>query len=99
MIHVKKTLFAFMLFSWGASAVNCSVKGYDTGVHPAFIANKTIATAPACKGLCTSYVAPKCDSFAFGGGECLLYNVTVAGNVNPSNSSTFTFYDSSCTVS
>lgn len=91
MVSITSIILSLGLLSAGVSAANCSVKGYDTGAHPAFIVNNTVSTAPACKGLCTAYVTPKCSSFAVGPGNCLLYNVTVAGNVNPMNTSTFTF--------
>lgn len=91
MFSVTNIILSFGLLSAGVCAANCSVKGYDTGVHSAFVLNNTITTAPACKGFCTGYVTPKCASFAVSPTVCLLYNVTVAGNVNVMATSNYTF--------
>ncbi|KUJ10863.1 uncharacterized protein LY89DRAFT_739848 [Mollisia scopiformis] len=93
----KLALLALISSVSAQAGLNCSVKGYDTGKHPAYYVNSTITTPAACKAYCAASVASKCSSFAVGGG-CLLYNVTVNGNVNPMNTSTFTFYDEACTV-
>lgn len=85
------------LISAQAPVQNCSVKGYDLGKHNAFLILNTTTTAPACKAACASATLYKCSSFAVGG-ECLLYNVTVNGNVLPVDASPFTFYDSGCVV-
>ncbi len=79
-----------------AQQANCSVKGYDTGKTPAFLTSNA-TTAAACKTFCAATTYGKCASFAVGP-ACLLYNVTVNGNVNPMATSPYTFYDAQCTV-
>ena len=78
-----------------ALAQNCRVKGYYTGKIPAFLLNPNITTAAACQTYCTAATYAKCASFAVGP-ACLLYNVTVAGNVNAMPTSNYTFYDAAC---
>ncbi|KAH7403018.1 hypothetical protein BKA64DRAFT_706530 [Cadophora sp. MPI-SDFR-AT-0126] len=79
------------------TAANCSVKGYDTGKQPAFLTNPNITAATACKSFCADATYDKCQSFAVGP-SCLLYNVTVTGNVNVVPASPWTFYDAGCRV-
>jgi hypothetical protein len=81
------------------TAVNCGIKGYDRGKNPAYLVNSTVLTASGCKNLCAASTVQKCASFAIGTSACLLYNVTVAVNVNNVNTSSYTFYDAACPVS
>lgn len=98
-IMISKThlalFFAVISLAW-AQQTNCSVKGYDTGKYPAFLTSN-LTTAAACKGFCADTTYGKCASFAVGP-ICLLYNVTVNGNVNPIDTSPYTFYDAKCNV-
>lgn len=80
------------------TSVNCGIKGYDRGKPLAFINNVTVTTLSGCKNLCTASTVQKCASFALGTSSCLLYNVTVAVNVNAMNTSSYTFYDATCPV-
>mgnify|MGYP003635446532 CR=1 FL=1 len=79
------------------TAANCSVKGYDIGTKPAFLTNPNITTATGCKGFCADTTYDKCQSFAVGP-SCLLYNVTVTGNINVVPASPWTFYDAGCKI-
>ncbi|KAL2063821.1 hypothetical protein VTL71DRAFT_5626 [Oculimacula yallundae] len=86
------SLSIFLAAVSSALAQNCSVKGYDTGKQPAFLLNPNITTAAACQTYCTAATYAKCASYAVGP-ACLLYNVTVASNVNVMPASPYTFYD------
>ncbi|KAK0123572.1 hypothetical protein ONS96_010551 [Cadophora gregata f. sp. sojae] len=95
-------LLTFVIFATVSSAVaqtaaNCSVKGSDTGKQPAFLTNPNITTTTGCKTFCAETIYDKCQSFAVGP-FCLLYNVTVTGNVNVVSASPWTFYDAACKV-
>jgi hypothetical protein len=79
------------------TSVNCGIKGYDKGKNLAYLVNGTVLTASGCKNLCAA--STKCASFAVGTSACLLYNVTVAVNVNSVNTSSYTFYDAACPIS
>lgn len=96
-MQLPTTPFLLLTLLTSVSALNCSVKGYDTGKVSAYYFNPNITTVPACKAFCAASTVPKCDSFAVGA-ACLLYNVTVAANVVPMNTSAFTFYDAGCVV-
>ncbi|KAF2841152.1 hypothetical protein M501DRAFT_1000316 [Patellaria atrata CBS 101060] len=92
-------IFSYLLPLAGLStlvlgqAQQCGINGYDRGRNPAiyFAAN---TTAPQCKNICAILEGL---SFATSTAEeCLVYNVTVTGNVIPVISSPYTFYDAPC---
>lgn len=90
-------LVLLAVLSPALAATNCTVVGYDVGKYNAFLTNSTATTPAACKAFCATSTAPKCASFAVGP-ICLLYNVTVNGNVNAIPTSPYTFYDAACVV-
>jgi hypothetical protein len=75
---------------------NCGIPGY-AGATSAYFYDDSGAYGnfTGCSGRCKADAA-NCASFAYGSGQCLLFNATVPGNVNPSASSPFTFFDRNC---
>ncbi|KAK2798847.1 hypothetical protein FQN50_008708 [Emmonsiellopsis sp. PD_5] len=89
-------VFAAFLSTATAQDPSCGIIGYDTGANPAFLVNEdaALATLEACGNLCST--TETCQSFAFGADSCLLYNVPVADNVTPIDTSPYNFNDLAC---
>lgn len=79
-----------------ARDATCGINGYDKGTPASFY----LSTAPAdvtssgCASLCGTQQG--CVSFAYGGGNCLLYAAPVVGNINISPDSPYVFNDLAC---
>ena len=96
-------MLSFVLLSLAAAvsaasirvrADTCDVHGYDRSNAYSYDGSGTYATRSACGARCSADV--NCKSFGFGGAECLLYDKTVAENVNVDTASPYSFSDVGC---
>ncbi|OCL07854.1 hypothetical protein AOQ84DRAFT_364629 [Glonium stellatum] len=73
----------------------CAVAGYNKNITAfSFDSSGTKNNFAGCSAACKA--VPSCGSFAYGATDCLLFNATVAENVNPAPSSPYKFFDRNC---
>lgn len=59
-----------------STTFGCGIRGFDLATKEYFYeASETLSTQPACGVKC--YADSKCQSYAVGGGTCILYAVAV----------------------
>lgn len=76
----------------------CGQKGDDRGKgNYDYDSSGKYSTYAKCSARCVADA--KCKSFAFGGKNCLLFNVAVSGNFDADSSASTTFYDRGCVSS
>ncbi|ROV92970.1 hypothetical protein VMCG_08992 [Cytospora schulzeri] len=78
------------------SEITCGVRsGYDRGVNAYFYSGDgSLAEFDVCSARCQSDT--KCQSFAFGDSQCLLYSEPLEDNFRQQSGSPFLFYDRNC---
>jgi hypothetical protein len=90
-----------LLTAANAAAINaraadiCGARGYDKSTSYNYDGSGAYANLSACGARCQADNT-RCNSFAFGGTECLLYTNTVVNNLNADASSPYLFYDVGC---
>lgn len=109
MLHQRITFFilplslasASFLPSWLHSAERratslCGVRGYIDDDNNYFWSNsKNLASYDACSARCARN--RRCESFGFDEGQtCMLFDDTLAGNLERDRSSEYIFYDAAC---
>ena len=74
----------------------CDVVGYDSGTIFAYLVQEDAALNDrlACGQTCVADT--RCQSFAYGEDQCLLYEESIAGNIYEIETSPYTFNDVAC---
>ncbi|ROV93883.1 hypothetical protein VPNG_09508 [Cytospora leucostoma] len=91
------SLLSFCIFVNSAlSEITCGIcSGYDRGVSAYFYSGDgSLADFDGCSAKCQSDT--KCQSFAFGDSQCLLYSEPLEDNFRKQSGSPFLFYDRNC---
>lgn len=78
------------------SDITCGLcSGYDRGINAYFYSGDgSLSNFDACSAMCQSDT--KCQSFAFGDSQCLLYSEPLDANFRQQSGSPFLFYDRTC---
>lgn len=75
--------------------VICGVKGYDGGEGNSYYSgNGKYSTYAACAARCAA--DKDCQSFGFGGKECMLFSIPLSGNFEADPGAPSTYFDKAC---
>ncbi|KAJ0120678.1 hypothetical protein J7T55_015409 [Diaporthe amygdali] len=90
------TITYFGLVSTATCEITCGLSsGYDKGEKAYYYSGDgSLATFDTCSARCQSDT--KCQSFAFGSSQCLLYASPLDSNFREQSNSPFLFYDRNC---
>lgn len=108
-IITKTFLFTLLSSSSLAGVINvashepgagniCGQKGYDSGdgTNYDYDSSGKFSTLAECSKRCLA--SPKCQSFGYGGKECMLFSVALTNIFGADSSSPDTYYDRACAI-